>query len=92
MSEEHKYEVWAWDLEKNLDKINKGEPVKISVRSVEDYSWKVVEAKIAQETFEGSEPLALIIDEGGGMKDKGKWHIKILKELDEDELVRKPTG
>lgn len=80
-----KYEIWEREIERNLLHIESGQPFITSLRD-ENIMWKKVEAIVSQQPFEGAEPAAILGDLSG-IRDKGKWFIKILRELPDDELL-----
>ena len=80
-----KYEIWEQEIERNRAHIDKREPFVTSLRD-ENIMWKKVEAIVSQEHFEGADPAAILGDLSG-IRDKGKWFVKILRELPDDDLV-----
>ena len=77
-----------WEiLEENLDleKVEKNEPITTEIRDSEgDMVWRLVRVIVSDRKIEGSEP-GSIVGSQSGIYDKGKWHIKLLEELSEEE-------
>ncbi len=80
-----KFEIWEREIERNRSAIDKGEPFVTTLRD-ENLMWKKAEAIVAQAPFEGGEPAAILSDRSG-IRDKGKWFVKILRELPDEEFV-----
>jgi hypothetical protein len=81
-----------WEiLEENLDleKVEKNEPITTEIRDSEgDMVWRLARMIISDKPIEGAEP-GSIVGSQSGVKDKGKWHIKILDELSDEESEEK---
>ncbi|MBI2319009.1 MAG: hypothetical protein HYY28_07120 [Betaproteobacteria bacterium] len=80
-----KYEIWEQEIERNRRAIERGEPFVTTLRD-ENLMWKKAEAIVSQQPFEGGEPAAILGDRSG-IRDKGKWFVKILNELPDEEFV-----
>lgn len=83
------YDIWLGDVEKYKEQISKGEPITLNVRELSTGEWKRVKAIISDKPIEEGKPAELLIDGGFGYKDRGKWYVKVLEELPEDEMIYK---
>lgn len=77
-----------WEiLEENLDleKVKNNEPITTEIRDSEgDLVWRLAKVIISDKQIEGAEP-GSIVGSQSGVKDKGKWYMKLVEELSEDE-------
>ncbi len=77
-----------WQIpEENLDleKVENNEPITTEIRDAEgDMVWRVAKVIVSDKQIEGAEP-GSIVGSQSGIRDKGKWYIKLLEELSEEE-------
>lgn len=77
-----------WEIyEENLDmeKVENSEPITTEIRDAEgDMVWRLAKVIVSDKQIEGAEP-GSIVGSQSGIRDKGKWYIKLLEELSEDE-------
>jgi hypothetical protein len=81
------YDIWLGDVEKYKEQISKGEPIVLNVREISTGMWKRVKAIVSTEPAKGGKPAQILIDGGYGYKDRGKWYVKVLEELPEDDMI-----
>ena len=84
------YGIYEAYVAANWGDIQAGKPIVCEVQSVEEGITRVVKAQIAQSAaaLPGADILRLKTDEGAWKEEK--WAIKIVEELDPDEVVLTP--
>jgi hypothetical protein len=78
------------DFKENEAALRRGEPVEIPVRK-EDLEWRRVKAIVSSSPAPGAKP-ADILTERGVVYDRGKWFVKVLEELPEEDIVFRTGG
>ncbi len=87
------FEVYEIYLEDKKEDIEKGKEVILDVRDLEEFSRRVVRAKVSKEDLPQGQKLWL----RSGEKDEVKpepWSIKIIEDLPDDQFVfkgKRPT-
>lgn len=79
-------------LEGQMDKVRAGKEVILEIHDLDTFERKIVRALISDnpEALTGASPLS--IEEYGGDLRKETWAIKVLEELDPDQMGSKPVG
>jgi len=69
----------------DMEKIESNEPIITEIRDVEgDMVWRVAKVIISDKQIEGADPGSLLGAQSG-VRDKGKWFVKVLEEFSEEE-------
>lgn len=69
----------------DLEKVEKNEPITTEIRDAEgDMVWRMAKVVVSDKQMEGAEP-GSIVGSQSGIRDKGKWYIKLLEELSDEE-------